>query len=533
MSLDSAISAIVYDANPAAATPYPVSFLYLDPAHVHVSIMAQGAGTVTVADGAAAFSSAQPALGAGKRVRIANTVYIIAARSSDTLFNFTTRPTIAATVFHLPDDAVELNTTEYTISPDGVRTVATLPSTSKVTIYRRTPLTQPAVLPAGGPLPAATLEGMADRLTMIAQELQTGIDGIALKLPASAASFNGIAVFANTAARNAATPEFVGQTGVQLDSATLYFGTNTVQNAWTAVTAAGGVRLFESGAAMAAVTPDYVGQLAAIANTAAPAERNMLFISRGTTPGAWQPPANPQFTAYTQWERVAWRHDEPLVSGERRWVGSIPRLLEPHALFISCNTPGEGTATVKVLRPEFPNVNKSLTTDPIELTALNCGSAVITALRDAATDNITERSRIEIEIVSAGTPVSVTTVSGQTTSTPDPGSVQQVVTGAVITSPDHGDKLVVFHRGAGTAHTDVPAATTGTDTYRVTGRQFVRGIKDLALTTGDVTVPVARHHGADHQARRPRHGRYGACGHGRDLGECGRGRDHPERGAHR
>lgn len=85
--------------------------------------------------------------------------------------------------------------TQYTLTGagnanGGTVTVSTSPtdytpaSGERLIIYRDAPLTQPDALPLGGAFPSTTVEQMADRLTMIAQQLSEKI-GRSLLLPVS------------------------------------------------------------------------------------------------------------------------------------------------------------------------------------------------------------------------------------------------------------------------------------------------------------------------------------------------------------
>lgn len=215
--ISSTPSATVFAGNNSTSTPYPVTWRYISVTDVHASVMTQATGTVTVAAGVATFTSPQTSLGVGKRVRIAGTIYFIDTRTSDTVFTFTARVSISATAFYLPDSATELAYgTEYSVGLDGVRTVAAVPVTSIITVYRITPLTQLVQLPSAGSLPSVSLESMADKLTMICQELRTALDGVTVLVPGGALSLMGVATFADATARAGTTPAFIGQPGVLL-----------------------------------------------------------------------------------------------------------------------------------------------------------------------------------------------------------------------------------------------------------------------------------------------------------------------------
>ncbi len=235
MAIDTVFSAVLYDGNNSISTPYPVGFPYLSPGDIHVFILTPGAGTVSATAGVVSFTAAQPTLKPGSRVRVGTTVYLIATRTNDFTFTFTERPTLSPTVFFLPDDAGELAGNGWTLAADGVRTAAPVPATSRVLLQRRTPLTQPAVLPASGALPATTLETMADRLTMIAQEQRSTETRGGIAMPAGEGDpFQDTASFEDAAARAAARPKRRGQVGVQLDDHTVWVAGSTDAGDWQA-----------------------------------------------------------------------------------------------------------------------------------------------------------------------------------------------------------------------------------------------------------------------------------------------------------
>lgn len=273
MALDSVIAAIIYAGNASTSTPYPVPFDYVDAADVVVTVTARGTGTVTVTAGAVVFSSAQPALVIGSKIRIANVIYEIATRTSDLLFTFKTRPTISATTFHHVEAADELTGAEFSLAAEGVRTAVAVAATALVTIYRRTPVIQPAVLVQAGKLPALTLEAMHDRITMIAQELTSRMDGTGVGLPGSSsgALLEDTAVFADATARGLAKAKRIGQFGVQLLPAprTIWTATGTNAGEWE-----------EYLPVPAAATPAYKLVIAATADAGIPGSSQNAIITR-------------------------------------------------------------------------------------------------------------------------------------------------------------------------------------------------------------------------------------------------------------
>jgi hypothetical protein len=86
-------------------------------------------------------------------------------------------------------ETVLTETTHYSVSAPspsgGTVTMVTAPaSTEELLIYREVPMTQTFDPEEGGPLPADELEGSADKLTMLVQQLSEAL-GRAIKLPVS------------------------------------------------------------------------------------------------------------------------------------------------------------------------------------------------------------------------------------------------------------------------------------------------------------------------------------------------------------
>ena len=168
-------------------------------------------------------------------------------------------------------------TTDYSVTgagdPEGgeIVTVAAIPNTYTVTIYREIPATQPLSYINADDFPAASHEEALDRLTYLSQQnvrkldagfqvsaasgslspftkISNGVVGTdssgnatmltgaqiqtLLNLPATVID-QPTKTFANAAARATATPDFLGQVGVQLDTFTHYTGTTLVAGGWT------------------------------------------------------------------------------------------------------------------------------------------------------------------------------------------------------------------------------------------------------------------------------------------------------------
>lgn len=118
--LASATSYLEYDGNVSTVTRYPVTFDYLDAAHILV----------------------------GRKL------------TGETVFT----PWVSGWTLH--EDA-----------PIGITTTLAQAATTDLLIYRLVPLTQPADFPGAGAFDPAGMEQALDRLTMIAQQQQRLIDG--------------------------------------------------------------------------------------------------------------------------------------------------------------------------------------------------------------------------------------------------------------------------------------------------------------------------------------------------------------------
>jgi len=232
-----------YAGNGSTSTPYPIAWPYDATEDIYVSVLAQGTGTVAVVAGDVTFSSAQPSLNVGSKVRIASTIYEIDTRESDFLFTFTTRPTIASTTFHLPDSATILSGAQFTPVEVGagapyVTTAVAYPATTIVRVFRALDLTQPYHFTEGDTLPVVELMRALDRLAMLIQQVraEAGLDGATIKIPGNVTNVNGVAIFTDAAARADALPAYIGQPGVQLDTGTLWRGNSFTAGDWVQLT---------------------------------------------------------------------------------------------------------------------------------------------------------------------------------------------------------------------------------------------------------------------------------------------------------
>ncbi len=123
-----------------------------------------------------------------------------------------------------------------------VTTAITDASDIVVRVYRLTTLTQPTSLPEAGPLLVSAIERMADRGVMQTQEVyaRLGLDSAGIDLPPGSTFFLPTAVFADNAARAAASPAFLGQLGVQTNTGDLYRGSSLAPAGWTLITGGAG-----------------------------------------------------------------------------------------------------------------------------------------------------------------------------------------------------------------------------------------------------------------------------------------------------
>jgi hypothetical protein len=178
--VESDVSALVYAGNASTVLGYPVTFPFLDPVHVLVSIKPEG-GAVTV-------------LGSGQ---------------------FTV---------HLAEPGAPF-----------VTTVEPYPATTEVTVFRSLPFTQPTEYPEQGPFLAETHERALDRLCMQIQQLWravTGGQGGTIIVPGGGTGFQDVLSWANETARLVTAAKRPGQLGVQLDDLSIWVSSSTSAGDW-------------------------------------------------------------------------------------------------------------------------------------------------------------------------------------------------------------------------------------------------------------------------------------------------------------
>lgn len=234
--LSNIITAANYDGNDSTETAYPVPFEYRDADHVFVDVAANGSGTVTIDDdGVAVFSAAQDEMQAGHKLWIYGDLLTVVSRADSTHFVLTAGFPGSSVPFVNVSLPETLQANEFTLSADGVRTTVAVPSTSRVSIYRRTPSVMETAIPETGKFPAAAVESALDFLTLRVQEIQSQVDGTGVSIPAGYAGnvLQDSAVFTDAADRSLSVPKRAGQLGVQLDNGMLYRATATSAGAWS------------------------------------------------------------------------------------------------------------------------------------------------------------------------------------------------------------------------------------------------------------------------------------------------------------
>ncbi|CAB4163419.1 ChiC_BD domain containing protein [uncultured Caudovirales phage] len=175
MAVDTEISRLVFLGNGSTVTPYPISFPFIDPAHVKVGILGEG-GVITDLD---------------------ENTYIVTSDPAEVITN----PAI-----NVADTLV---------------------------VYRLLPLTQPAVFPTSGAMSAAQIEQALDRQAMVSQQLARAIDGNGTY---SVGDGDGVLrdtyFWADDAERATVKPRRTGQLGIQEDTETLYRSASSSVGDW-------------------------------------------------------------------------------------------------------------------------------------------------------------------------------------------------------------------------------------------------------------------------------------------------------------
>ena len=213
----------------------------------------------------------------------------------------------------------------------------------------------------------------------------------------------------------------------------------------------------------------------------------VIFVANDTGVGDWA--TTNVIKSPFSWQYTGWAAGDPLIPGQRRWVGNTPRNTYTFdQAFINCDTPGAGNAVVKV---HLVDIGAELTASPITLTPANVGSDLLgiadwsTVAGDVA---MLRRYRIEVEIISTGATASVTAADGSTISTPGGGVLPTLKPGTSLSSGGVNGYLVSV-RGDGTVVRSHPAEVTGAETLMLGERVFVRGVP-VSLAGGVTTIPA-------------------------------------------
>lgn len=156
---------------------------------------------------------------------------------------------------------VNVNLSDYTVNDmgGGVFTVTpdlTYASSIGVRVYRWIPYTQDFTFSEGGPLPAAQIMSAFNRVVQQIQQLrgEADLDGAAVTLPPGAMYVLPTTTFADAAARAAATPAFLGQVGIQLDTGAWYRGSSLAAGGWTVLPGSGTINVASGGTGLTALT---------------------------------------------------------------------------------------------------------------------------------------------------------------------------------------------------------------------------------------------------------------------------------------
>lgn len=486
-----------YSGNNSTSTGYSVAFDYLDdPANVKASVIAQGTGTVTIADGVATFSSAQTTLVTGSRVRVSGTNYTVLSATSSTVYRLTTNPTVSSSNFHILDDSTALvrgstfTLTEVGVGAPYITTATAYANTYLVRVYLDVPLTQPLELSSSGPVLGDEVERALDRVTRQVQQTNNLVTNLAVvHAVAGATSSQDTTTFANTAARTAATPVRLGQLGVQLDTNDQYYGSSLVAGGWTKTTQ-GVSKILTS----ATSTSDYVGQIGILTPSGTDPTKGYVYSpwrSTNTSSHTWTPvvPAH----TYQASQYVPWRAGEILVAGDRRWCGISGVIRSIDRITMAVDKPGDSDLKVRAYAISTAGATTLLTTGTVTISASYIQKTIqggdspeinLDLLYGEGYLNFDDR--IEVEIVSTGDEISLDTTGGSHVSSPDSGDLASLSTGVSVTSDD-GNTWVGTVNGDGTVTLVHPSSSTATQVITAGGRALVR-LMEVSLAGGVTNI---------------------------------------------
>jgi hypothetical protein len=160
-------------------------------------------------------------------------------------------------------------------NPNGgsLVTVAAVPASSKVTIFRNVPATQTTSYQEGGDFPAASHERALDKLTMVAQQNKR-LGERSIRVSEAGTSPSELTALPNTVLGLDANRNPKAMTVDEVKSYLALTGTTLDVNA--------GMKTFADSGERALAVPEFTGQLATQRDTKA------LYVATGTTAGAWQ-----------------------------------------------------------------------------------------------------------------------------------------------------------------------------------------------------------------------------------------------------
>ncbi len=165
MALESEISKLVFTGNGSTSVGYPITFPYLDPAHIKVGIEDED-GNIT-----------------------------------------------------------DLDEDEYTVtsSPSEFKTSTAYSSDVRLAVYRQMSLTQPTVFPLAGALSPAQLEQSFDRIAMLIQQLARAIDGNGVFFSGNGdGTLQDTYMWTDETERGTIKPRRRGQLGIQLSDESVW-----------------------------------------------------------------------------------------------------------------------------------------------------------------------------------------------------------------------------------------------------------------------------------------------------------------------
>jgi hypothetical protein len=219
MAVQSATSQVQYVGNASTVTAYPVPFRFDDNSHIYVDVTTQSGVTTSLTE---------------------TTDYVLTGAGEE--------------------------------SGGEVVTVAAVPATSTVTIYRLVPITQLTSYEEGGDFPASSHERALDKLTQIAQQTERKASQSIRVLEADGER-DPLAAIANSVLGLDSSKQPKAMTADELKTFLALTGVTLSVDA--------GMRTFADAGERALMVPQFTGQLGTQRDT------NLVYISTGTSAGDW------------------------------------------------------------------------------------------------------------------------------------------------------------------------------------------------------------------------------------------------------